>query len=111
MNKSKNMIKIPLAQQINFVQTSPNKGGFQIQPLYPGYGLTLGNALRRVLLSSLGGAAIEAVKITGADHEFSTLEWIKEDVVEMILNLKQVRIKLDSEVWEQSKTLNEPIKN
>src|SRR5215218_10337927 len=73
---------------------------FEFRPLEPGYGVTIGNALRRVLLSSLEGYAITAVKIAGADHEFATIKGVLEDVTEMILNLKQVRIKksVDGEV-------------
>src|SRR5260221_2916685 len=67
-----------------------------IEPLEQGYGHTLGNALRRVLLSSLPGYAITKIKINGVDHQFSTLEGMKEDMIEMILNLKEVRIKSDS---------------
>lgn len=67
-----------------------------IQPCYPGYGTTLGNALRRVLLSSLNGAAITAFKVKGADHEFSSLPNVKEDLVEISLNLKQVKVKSHS---------------
>jgi DNA-directed RNA polymerase subunit alpha len=66
-----------------------------IEPLEQGYGHTLGNALRRVLLSSLPGAAITSVSIDGVDHQFATLEGLSEDVVELILNLKQVRVKAD----------------
>ncbi len=66
---------------------------FEFRPLEPGYGLTIGNALRRVLLSSLEGYAITGIKIEGADHEFATIKGITEDVTEMILNLKQVRFK------------------
>ncbi len=66
---------------------------FEFRPLEPGYGVTIGNALRRVLLSSLEGYAIIGVKIEGADHEFATLKGVTEDVVEIILNLKQVRFK------------------
>lgn len=65
-----------------------------IEPCFPGYGMTLGNALRRVLLSSLPGAAIVATKIRGVQHEFSTLEHVSEDIVDIILNLKQVRFKM-----------------
>lgn len=64
---------------------------FVLEPLYPGYGMTLGNSMRRVLLSSLAGSAITAVKIEGVSHEFSTISGVKEDVIEIILNLKQVR--------------------
>src|SRR5580658_681137 len=66
---------------------------FEFRPLEPGYGVTIGNALRRVLLSSLEGFAITAIRIPGADHEFATLKGVLEDVTEIILNLKQVRIK------------------
>ncbi|CAN5421127.1 DNA-directed RNA polymerase subunit alpha [soil metagenome] len=66
---------------------------FEFRPLEPGYGLTIGNALRRVLLSSLEGHAITGIKIEGAEHEFATIRGIAEDVTEMILNLKQVRFK------------------
>lgn len=71
--------------------------GFVIEPLYPGYGTTIGTALRRVLLSSLPGAAITSVRFTGVDHEFSTIPGVKEDVIEIILNLKQVRFRLDGD--------------
>ena len=70
-------------------------GQFTIEPLKPGYGQTLGNALRRVLLSSLPGAAITQVKINGVKHKFSTLEGLKEDVIELILNLKQIKVTYD----------------
>jgi DNA-directed RNA polymerase subunit alpha len=69
-------------------------GVYEIDGLYPGYGHTLGNSLRRIILSSLPGAAITAVKINGVDHEFSTLEGVKEDVINIILNLKKVRFKM-----------------
>jgi DNA-directed RNA polymerase subunit alpha len=68
-------------------------GQFEFRPLEKGYGVTIGNALRRILLSSLEGFAITSVKITGADHEFSTIKGVIEDVVEIVLNLKQVRFK------------------
>lgn len=71
-----------------------NKGVFEIDGLYPGYGHTLGNSLRRIILSSLPGASITALKIDGISHEFSTLEGVKEDVIVMILNLKKTRFKL-----------------
>ncbi len=69
------------------------EGSFEFKPLEPGFGVTIGNALRRVLLSSLEGYAITAVKIAGVDHEFSTIKGVLEDVTEIILNLKQVRLK------------------
>ncbi len=81
---------------------------FEFRPLEPGYGVTIGNALRRVLLNSLEGYAIIGVKIEGADHEFATLKGVTEDVVEIILNLKQVRFKkkVDHEVAQEKVTLS-----
>ena len=73
------------------------EGSIVVEPLPQGYGLTLGNALRRVLLSSLPGAAITQVKISGVKHEYSTIKGIKEDVVELLLNLKQVRLIIDGD--------------
>ena len=70
-------------------------GRFVVEPLEQGYGQTIGNSLRRVLLSSLGGAAITVVKIHGVTHQFSTMPGVKEDVSELILNLKQVRLRLE----------------
>jgi DNA-directed RNA polymerase subunit alpha len=69
------------------------EGQFEFRPLEPGYGVTIGNALRRVLLSSLEGFAITSIRIDGVDHEFTTVKGVSEDVTEMILNLKQVRFK------------------
>ena len=74
-------------------QKEENRAIFEIENCYPGYGMTLGNAFRRVLLSSLPGAAVTVVKIKGAEHEFSTLPYVLEDVIEIILNLKQIRFK------------------
>jgi len=81
---------------------------FEFRPLEPGYAVTIGNALRRVLLNSLEGYAIVGVKIEGADHEFATLKGVTEDVVEIILNLKQVRFKkkVDQEVAQEKITLS-----
>lgn len=73
------------------------KATFAIEPLSPGYGMTLGNSLRRVILSSLPGSAVTAVKIDGVAHEFSTISNVKEDVVQIILNLKQLRVKTHTE--------------
>jgi DNA-directed RNA polymerase subunit alpha len=69
------------------------EGEFEFKPLEPGYGITIGNALRRILLSSLEGYAISSVKIQGVDHEFSTIKGVMEDLTEIVLNLKQVRFK------------------
>ena len=74
-----------------------NEGILVVEPLHRGYGITLGNALRRVLLSSLSGAAVTAVKIKGVQHEFSTVPHVKEDVLEILLNLKMLRLKLWSD--------------
>src|ERR1700759_5595998 len=68
-------------------------GTFEFRPLEPGFGVTIGNALRRILLSSLEGYAITSVRLTGVTHEFSTIKGVVEDVTEIILNLKQVRLK------------------
>jgi len=88
---------IPLPNKIYFAKEEDNKSELVIEPLYPGYGVTIGNALRRVLLSSLPGAAVTAVKIKGVDHEFSTIPNVTEDVVDVLLNLKQLRLRLHSE--------------
>ncbi|MBU0466514.1 MAG: DNA-directed RNA polymerase subunit alpha, partial [Nanoarchaeota archaeon] len=72
-----------------------NTGVFVVEPLLPGYGVTIGNSLRRVLLSSLEGYAIKSVKIDGIDHEYSTVKGMKEDVVDLILNLKMARFRLN----------------
>lgn len=88
------MITLPNKPKI--VKEEGNEAVFEIEPCYPGYGTTLGNALRRVLLSSLPGAAITGVKIKGVQHEFSTIPHVMEDVVQIILNLKQIRFKFFS---------------
>lgn len=77
--------------KINIVEETAHSGVFEIEGLYGGYGTTIGNALRRVLLSSLPGAAITSVKIKGVGHEFTTIPGVVEDVVELSLNLKKVR--------------------
>lgn len=87
------MEAIPLPNRAKIEQLGDNKHSLTLEPLYPGYGVTIGNALRRVLLSSLPGAAATAVKIKYVDHEFSTIPNVKEDVIQIILNLKQLRVK------------------
>lgn len=87
---------IPLPSKPKIVQQEKNKAVFEIEALYPGYGITLGNSLRRVLLSSLEGAAVTQVKIKGVQHEFSTIPGVLEDVVLLMLNLKQLRFKIFS---------------
>ena len=84
---------------------------FEFRPLEPGYAVTIGNALRRVLLSSLEGYAITGVRIEGVEHEFATIKGVSEDVVEIILNLKQVRLKkvVDHDIQSEKITLS--IKN
>ena len=79
--------------KVIMIDSTDYEGKFEFWPLEPGYGLTVGNALRRVLLSSLEGFAITSVKIEGVDHEFSTISGVVEDVTEIILNLKQIRFK------------------
>ncbi len=85
---------IPLPQYPKVVEEQANRAVFDIEGLWPGFGHTIGNAMRRVLLSSLEGAAITSVKIQGAQHEFSTLPGVLEDMVIVTLNLKQVRFKM-----------------
>jgi len=84
---------IPLPTSIKTKKVSDNHAIFDIESLYPGYGITLGNAIRRVLLSSLNGAAVTEVKIKNAPHEFATLEGVKEDILHILMNLKQLRFK------------------
>jgi DNA-directed RNA polymerase subunit alpha len=87
-------LKMPEAVVLDEASYTNTLGRFSLQPLERGYGVTLGNSIRRVLLSSLTGAAITAVKFSGVLHEFTTIEGVVEDVSEIILNLKQVRMKL-----------------
>jgi len=79
--------------KVIMIESDDRKGKFEFRPLEPGYGITIGNSLRRILLSSLEGYAITFVKIDGVDHEFSTIPGVIEDVTEIILNLKQVRFR------------------
>jgi DNA-directed RNA polymerase subunit alpha len=85
-----NFVKPDKVVMINSTET---EGQFEFRPLEPGFGITIGNSLRRILLSSLEGHAVTSVKIEGVDHEFSTIKGVVEDVTEIILNLKQVRFK------------------
>ena len=89
--------KIILPSKPRVVVEEGNKGVFEIDGLSPGYGHTLGNSLRRIILSSIPGASITSIKIDGVSHEFSTLDGIKEDVIVMILNLKKARFKMISD--------------
>lgn len=87
------MEPIPLPNRASVQQLDENKYQVTLEPLYPGYGVTIGNTLRRVLLSSMPGAAVTGVKIKFVDHEFSTVPNVKEDVIQIILSLKQLRLK------------------
>ena len=91
------MIEIEKPTIESYIDEAGNYGKFVVEPLERGYGTTLGNALRRILLSSLPGAAVTSVKIDGVLHEFSTIPGVKEDVTEIILNLKKLAIRLDGE--------------
>ena len=75
--------------KVIMLNSTDTEGQFEFRPLEPGYGITVGNAIRRILLSSLEGYAITAIKIEGVDHEFSTIKGVVEDVTEIVLNLKQ----------------------
>jgi DNA-directed RNA polymerase subunit alpha len=93
--------------KVIMLESNDRFGKFEFRPLEPGYGITIGNALRRILLSSLEGFAITSVKIEGVDHEFSTIKGVVEDVTEIILNLKQIRFKRQVEEVESEKfTIN-----
>lgn len=88
---------VALPSKPRVIKEEEFSGTFEIDGLYPGYGHTLGNSLRRIILSSLPGAAITQVKIDGVDHEFSTIEGVKEDVITILLNLKRVRLQMHSD--------------
>lgn len=90
-------LSIVLPSKLKTVLEEKTKGVYEIEGLYPGYGHTLGNSLRRIILSSIPGAAITQIKIKGADHEFATVAGIREDVMTMILNLKKVRFQLSGD--------------
>src|SRR5688500_4031809 len=89
--------------KVIMINSSETHGQFEFRPLEPGYGITIGNASRRILLSSLEGYAITSIKMDGVDHEFSTIKGVVEDVTEIILNLKQVRFKKQIESTESEK--------
>ena len=99
--------KIIMPSKPRVVLEEGNKGVFEIDGLSPGYGHTLGNSLRRIILSSLPGASITSIKIDGVSHEFSTMDGVKEDVIVIILNLKKVRFKMLS---DEPQTVNLSIK-
>jgi DNA-directed RNA polymerase subunit alpha len=93
--------------KVIMLESDDRFGKFEFRPLEPGYGITIGNALRRILLSSLEGFAITSIKIDGIDHEFSTIPGVMEDVVEVVLNFKQVRLRqLVEEVESEKATIS-----
>jgi len=95
-------MQIALPKKVEFQKgDGPNQGNIIIEPCYPGYGITLGNSLRRVMLSSLYGGAPVGVKIKGVDHEFMSLPHLKEDILEFIMNLKQLRLKIHTDETEK----------
>lgn len=100
-----NILNFQKPDKINLRKADSFHGFFEFKPLEPGFGQTVGNSLRRVLLSSLEGFAISAIRIAGVDHEFSTIKGVYEDVVDIILNIKQIRLKkvLDDDEEEESK--------
>ncbi|MSR71202.1 MAG: DNA-directed RNA polymerase subunit alpha [Candidatus Taylorbacteria bacterium] len=100
-------LNVLLPSKPKVIKESGFTGTYEIDGLYPGYGHTLGNSLRRIILSSLPGAAITRVKIDGVSHEFSTIEGVKEDVITILLNLKRVRIKM---LTDEPQTLSLKIK-
>ena len=96
--------------KVIMLESDQFSGKFEFRPLEPGYGITVGNALRRILLSSLEGFAFTSVKISGVEHEFATIPGVLEDVTNIILNLKQVRLKQIVEGTE-SETITVRVKN
>ncbi len=88
--------QVALPTKPRIVEESDNRGIYEIDGFYPGYGHTVGNSLRRIILSSLPGVAITSVKIEGVSHEFSTIDGVEEDVIRILLNLKKIRFKINS---------------
>src|ERR1035437_3670877 len=88
---------VVLPSKPKVIREDAMSGVYEIDGLYPGYGHTLGNSLRRIILSSLPGAAVTKVKIGGIEHEFSAIDGVKEDIITILLNLKKLRIRLDSD--------------
>ena len=99
------MVIIPFQKPDKVIMLEANDyfGVFEFRPLEPGYGVTIGNALRRVLLSSLEGFAITSIKIEGVLHEFSTIPGVLEDVTDIILNIKQIRLKVKLKIKQMKK--------
>ncbi len=97
--------------KVVMLESSSTKGVFEFRPLEPGYGITIGNALRRILISSLEGYAICAIKISGIDHEFATIPGVIDDVTNIILNLKQVRFRLKDGLEAEEETIKFSVSN
>lgn len=97
------LLEFQKPDKVIMIESNETQGSFEFRPLEPGYGITVGNALRRILLSSLEGYAITKLKIEGVDHEFSSITGVLEDVNEIILNLKQVRFKSNTEDIDSEK--------
>ncbi|MCM1035043.1 MAG: DNA-directed RNA polymerase subunit alpha [Paludibacter sp.] len=93
-------------EKVVMLESSATKGVFEFRPLEPGYGITIGNALRRILISSLEGYAICSIRISGVEHEFATIPGVIDDVTNIILNLKQVRFRRNSETEEDSEVFS-----
>lgn len=89
--------------KVIMLESDDKFGKFEFRPLEPGYGITIGNSLRRILLSSLEGYAITTIKIEGVEHEFATIKGVIEDVTEFILNVKQIRFKKEIEDTDSEK--------
>ncbi|MCF8370502.1 MAG: DNA-directed RNA polymerase subunit alpha [Bacteroidales bacterium] len=90
-------------EKVIMIESDEHHGKFEFRPLEPGYGITIGNALRRILLSSLEGYAITTLKIESVEHEFTTITGVNEDITEIVLNMKQVRFKRKSEDFDEEK--------
>ncbi|WP_110480314.1 DNA-directed RNA polymerase subunit alpha [Candidatus Karelsulcia muelleri] len=101
-------LKFTKKENLRVLKLTNYEGHFKIEPLYPGWGVTIGNTLRRVLLSSLEGYAISSVKIEGVDHEFATIKGVKEDMTEIILNLKKIRFKKKIEDEQEEEEEEDP---
>lgn len=91
------MTQITLPDKISIKDLKDNRYEVVMEPFYPGYGVTVGNSLRRTMLSSLSGGAVTSFKVEGAQHEFDSIDFIKEDLVEIMLNLKKLRLKVFSD--------------
>ena len=98
-------INIAIPSKPEIVQETDTEGTYEISSLYPGYGNTLGNALRRMLLSSIPGVAITTIRIQGVPHEFSALDGVKQDALTVIVNMKNIRVKANTDIFPQQMTL------